>query len=145
MPARRSTRSSTAKRSEAYLDTSAFVAFADGSDSHHALFRRLFGDPPPLFTTPLVVAEGHGWFLKRYDIGKGLQFLSMIESMPLKIVPVGPEEQRAAAGLIRKFVDQDLTLTDAVGLHLMASRRTRICWSTDFHLGLTKVPLAIHA
>jgi hypothetical protein len=68
----------------------------------------------------------------------------MIESMPLKIVPIGPQEQRAAIELMRRFSGQDLTLTDAVGLHLMAARRTRICWSTDFQLGLTKVPLAIH-
>jgi predicted nucleic acid-binding protein len=125
------------------VDTSALIAFTDRSDSHHALFRRLFAEPPPLVTTPLVVAEGHGWFLKRYDPARGLQFLSMVETMPLKIVPVGLQEQRAAIALLRTYADQDLTLTDATGLHLMASRRIRICWSTDFHLGLTKVPLVI--
>ena len=145
MPARRSTKSSTAKRSNAYVDTSALIAFTDRSDSHHALFRRLFGDPPPLITTSLVVAEGHGWFLKRYDIAKALQFLSMVESMPLEIVPIGPVEQRAAIEIIRKFPDQDLTLTDATGLHLMSARRVRACWSTDFHLGLTNVPLVIYS
>ena len=143
MPAGKSTRLSTS-RNEAYVDTSALIAFADRSDSHHALFRRLFSDPPPLITTLLVMAEGHGWFLKRYDTSKGLQFLSMVETMPLKIVPVGIQERRAATALIRKYSDQDLTLTDATGLHLMASRRIRICWSTDFHLGLTKVPLVIY-
>ncbi len=144
MPARKSTKPSTATRNEAYVDTSAFIAFADRSDSYHALFRRLFSDPPRLITTPLVVAEGHGWFLKRYDTARGLQFLSMIEAIPVGIVSVGEREQQAASVLIRRYSDQDLTLTDAVGLHLMAVRRTRICWSTDFHLGLTKVPLVIH-
>jgi hypothetical protein len=91
------------------------------------------------------VAEGHGWFLKRYDIQKGLQFLSMVESMPLEIVPVGDGEQRAAVRIIRKYPDQDLTLTDATGLHLMAARRIRVCWSTDFHLGLTNIPPVIYA
>jgi predicted nucleic acid-binding protein len=143
MPARKSTTSSTGK-SEAYVDTSALIAFADRSDSHHALFRRLFSDPPALVTTLLVIAEGHGWFLKRYDIPKGFQFLSMVESMPLKIVVAGPEEHTAAARLMRRFPDQELTLVDAVGLHVMAARRIRICWSTDFHLGLTKVPLVIY-
>ena len=52
-----------AGRTEAYVDTSALIAFADRSDSHHALFRRLFADPPALATSALVVAEGHGWFL----------------------------------------------------------------------------------
>ena len=144
MLARKSTKSSTAKRSEAYVDTSALIAFADRSDSYHSLFRRLFSDPPPLVTTPLVVAEGHGWFLRRYDTAKGLQFLSMVETMPLHMAAVGEPEQRTAFALIRKYSDQEVTLTDAIGLHLMAVRRIRICWSTDYHLGLTKVPLVIH-
>ena len=133
-----------AKTAEAYVDTSALIAFADRSDSYHPLFRKLFADPPLLITTPLVVAEGHGWFLKRYDRTRGLHFLSMIEEMPLRISPVRSEEQNECVILLRKFSDQDLTLADAAGLCLMKSRRIRLCWSTDFHLSLTGVPLVIH-
>ena len=134
-----------AKRIEAYVDTSALIAFADQSDTYHLLFRRLFSNPPGLLTTTLVIAEGHGWFLRRYDRVKALQFLSMVDAMsPLKVASVGPREQRATTELIRRFSDQDLTLADATGLHLMAVRRIENCWSTDFHLGLTGVPLAIH-
>jgi|GEM_PF-282024 len=132
------------RRPRVYVDTSALIAFADRSDSHHSLFRRLFADPPPLVTTTLVIAEGHGWFLRRYDRGKALQFLAMVESMtPLSIVAVGPREQAAAVALLRRFADQDLTLADAVGLHLGRARRVTEIWSTDRHLGLTGVPLAI--
>lgn len=144
MPARKSTRSSTAARNSAYVDTSALIAFADRSDSYHPLFRRLFADPPPLVTTPLVITEGHGWFLKRYDQSRGLQFMSMVEAMPLEILTIGHSEQKKAAEILRRYSDQDLTLSDALGLHVMASRRIRMCWSTDYHLGLAKVPLAIH-
>src|SRR5204862_2359863 len=88
--ARASTKSSTAKSREAYVDTSALIAFTDRSDTHHPLFLRLFSDPGPLLTTPLVIAEGHAWFVRRYDPTRGLQFLSMVEEMaPLEIVPVG--------------------------------------------------------
>jgi predicted nucleic acid-binding protein len=133
-----------ATRAEAYVDTSALIAFADRSDSYHALFRRLFGDPPPLLTTTLVVAEGHAWFLRRYDRTRGLQFLAMVEAMsPLSVVAVGPDEQAAAVALLRRFSGQDLTLTDAVGLHLAVTRRVTSVWSTDFHLGLTGVPLVV--
>jgi predicted nucleic acid-binding protein len=135
-----------AKSPEAYVDTSAFIALVDRSDSHHTLFKRLFADPPPLVTTTLVVAEGHGWFLRRYDQGRALQFLAMIEQMrPLTVLPVGPNELRAATGIIRKYADQKLTIADAVGLYLLAKRRTKSCWSTDFHLGLSGVRLAIHS
>lgn len=131
--------------SEAYVDTSALIAFADRSDTYHDLFRRLFSDPPSLVTTTLVIAEGHGWFLRRYDRYRALQFLTMIEAMePLRVQRVGIEEQKSGFEILRKLSDQDLTLTDAVGLHLLSVRGLRVCWSTDFHLGLTGVPLVIH-
>lgn len=133
-----------AGKTKAYVDTSALIAFADRSDTHHALFRRLFSEPPALLTTTLVVAEGHAWFLRRYDRTRALQFLSMIEDMkPLEVAAVGATEQVAAGRLLRRFSDQDLTLTDAAGLHLMNRHKIRSCWSTDFHLGLTGVPLVI--
>lgn len=137
--------SSTATRNEAYVDTSALIALADRSDSYHALFRRLFSEPPPLITTALVIAEGHGWFLRRYDTTRGLQFLAMIEAMsPLRILSVGSRQQSAGAGVLRRYSDQPLTLVDAVGLALMTQRGVRSCWSTDRHLGISGVSLVIH-
>lgn len=134
-----------AGKTEAYADTSALIAFADRSDTHHPAFRRLFAEPPPLLSTTLVVAEGHAWFLRRYDRTRALQFLAMIEDMkPLTVAAVGPREQDAASDLLRRFSDQDLTMTDAVGLHIMKAQRIRICWSTDFHLSLMGVPLVIN-
>lgn len=130
---------------EAYVDTSAFIAFLDRSDTHHALFSRLFALPPKLLTTPLVIAEGHAWFLRRYDRTRALQFLSFIECLtPLEICPCGPEEQTAAAKMLRRFPDRDLTMADAAGLHLMRARRVSTCWSTDFHLGLEGAVLVVH-
>ncbi len=135
-----------AKKTESYADTSAFIAFADKSDTHHALFKRLFSEPSALVTTTMVVAEGHGWFLKRYDRTRALQFLAMIEEMSfLEVIPTGQRELTAAIVILRKFSDQDLTLVDATGLALMSARRIRSCWSTDFHLGLTGIPLIVHA
>lgn len=134
-----------APRADAYVDTSALVAFLDRSDSYHVLFRQLFSKPPRLLTTSLVVSEGHAWFLRRYDRNRGLQFLAMIEEMtPLKVDSVGNNEIQGAAAILRRFADQDLTLTDAVGLYTMEKLSVSSCWSTDFHLGLMGVQLVIH-
>ncbi len=130
---------------DAYVDTSALIAFADRSDTHHSTFRRLFADPPSLLTTTLVIAEGHAWFLRRYDRTRALQFLAMVEDMsPLSVAAVGPGEQQKAVQILRRFSDQDLTMADAVGLHVMRAQRVRVCWSTDFHLAITGVPLVIN-
>ena len=133
-------------RTEAYVDTSAFIAFADGSDTFHSLFRNLFNDPPQLCTTSLVIAEGHAWFLRRFDQSRALSFVALIEQMPmLKILSVGEKELDQAAHVLRRYSDQKLTLTDAVGLQTMSARKTKACWSTDFHLSITGVPLVIHS
>jgi predicted nucleic acid-binding protein len=129
---------------EAYVDTSAFVAFLDRSDTHHPLFRRLFSQPPPLITTPLVVGEGQAWFLRRYDRTRALQFVALIELLkPLQIAAVGPAELAGATQVLRRFADQDLTLTDALGLHLVRARGIGLCWSSDRHLGLTGAALVV--
>jgi hypothetical protein len=56
------------KSREAYVDTSAFIAFMDASDWHHPLFARLFADPPPLVTTPQN-PDDHDRDLLRHQAG----------------------------------------------------------------------------
>src|ERR1700691_5742142 len=82
VPASRLTRSSMARKTEAYVDTSGFIAFLDKSDSYHSLYRRLFSEPLALVTSALVIAEGHGWFLRRYDQYRAVQFLAFVEVLP---------------------------------------------------------------
>jgi predicted nucleic acid-binding protein len=137
-------RSSTAKRIECYADTSAFIAFLDRSDSYHPLFRRLFSAPPTLITSALVVAEGHGWFLRRYDRQRAIQFLAFLDTLAtLTIRGFDAFELASAGALVKKFADQNLTLADAHGLALMRELRIACCWSTDRHLSLDGLPLVI--
>ena len=135
-----------AKNNEVYIDTSAFISFLDKSDTYHPLFARLFSESKiNLITSPLVISEGHGWFLKRFDSKKALQFISFIESLSiLTILDIYKKELNSSFLLLRKFLDQNLTLTDALGLYLMKKRKIEICWSTDRHLTITGIPLIIH-
>jgi predicted nucleic acid-binding protein len=133
-----------ATKTEAYVDTSAFIAFLDRSDSYHPLFKRLFLNPPALVTSALVIAEGHGWFLRRYDRSRALQFLNFIRDLTvLAIERFDSEELTKTSRLAKKFSDQSLTLADAHGLAIMKERRISTCWSTDRHLGLTGAKLVI--
>ncbi|MGA2183554.1 MAG: PIN domain-containing protein [Bryobacteraceae bacterium] len=131
-----------ARRIEGYVDTSALIAFLDRSDSYHPVFRRLFAQPPALITSALVIAEGHGWFLRRYDQRRAVEFLSFIRDLAvLQVSPFGQDELPETTALVQRFSDQRLTLADAHGLAIMRQARVRVCWSTDRHLGLTGVPL----
>jgi hypothetical protein len=62
---------------------------------------------------------------------------------PLRIIPIGPDELTGGVKLLRQFSDQDLPLTDAIGLWTMDQHKLRVCWSTDHHLRLTGIPLVI--
>lgn len=133
-----------ARKTEAYVDTAGFLAFLDKSDSHHQDFRRLFGQPPPLVTSALVIAEGHGWFLRRYDRRRAVEFLNFIDSLSvLSIVACDADALARSGAVVRKYADQNLTLADAHGLSVMTSRRIKSCWSTDRHLTLAGAMLVV--
>lgn len=133
-----------AAKTESYVDTSAFIAFLDRSDSYHTRFGVLFSSPPPLITSSLVIAEGHGWFLRRYDRRKAIQFLAFVESLrPLTVHAFASPDVARVKEIVSKFADQDLTLADAHGLAIMRERRISSCWSTDRHLALNGARLAI--
>ncbi len=129
---------------EAYVDTSALIAFLDRSDSYHPLFRRLFSNPPRLIASSLVIAEGHGWFLRRYDQNRAIQFLNFIDDLSvLTIRSFSRDELAKTNQLVKRFADQSLTLADAHGLAIINELRISTCWSTDRHLALTGARLAI--
>lgn len=130
-----------AKKTERYVDTSAFIAFLDRS-GHHARSRRLFSEPPWLVTSTLVIAKGHGWFLRRYDQQRALQFLVFVDALTdLNIQPFDAAELAKASRILKKFADQRLTLADSHGLAIENERRIVNCWSTHRHLGLTGASL----
>lgn len=134
----------TSKSAEAYLDTSAFIAFLDRSDSYHSIFKRVFASPPPLVTSALVIAEAHGWFLRRYDVRRATEFLSFLEALPaLTVVAFDWGELTKQRPVLARFSDQNLTLADVHGLVIMRERKTAVCWSTDRHLALMGAELIV--
>jgi predicted nucleic acid-binding protein len=134
----------TVGRNACYVDTSAFIAFLDKSDRFRPLFRNLFLERPPLLTSALVIAEGHGWFLRKYNTRQAARFLAFVRELPrLSIQSFDSAALSHASAVAGKFVDQKLTLADARGIAIMKEHALKSCWSTDRHLGLTGVPLVI--
>jgi len=129
---------------EAHVDSGAFIAFFDKSDTWHARFASLFARTKALATTSLVIAETHGWFLRRFDSYRALEFITFIETLDiLTVIPADSELLAAATGVLRKFSDQQLTVVDACGLYLLKKNTKWKNWSTDRHLTLTGRKLVI--
>ncbi len=129
---------------EAYVDSGAFVAFFDKSDTWHARFAGLFARAKGLATTTLVIAETHGWFLRRFDSYRALEFMAFLESLNiLQVVAADADLISSATGILRKYSDQNLTLADACGLYLLKKNPRWKNWSTDRHLELTGRKLII--
>ena len=83
--------------------------------------------------------------LRRFDPTRALQFLAVIDELkPLRVLSLTSKDLSAATAILWRFHDQDLTLADAMGLHIMRKHGIAACWSTDFHLGLGGARLAIH-
>jgi hypothetical protein len=57
----------------------------------------------------VVVAEGHGWFLRRYDQQRAVQFWAFIGALPSLTIH-GFDEKVGA--IVRKFFGQNLTVAD---------------------------------
>lgn len=129
---------------EAYVDSGAFIAFFDKSDTWHARFAGLFARAKGLATTTLVIAETHGWFLRRFDSYRALEFMAFLESLNiLQVVAADADLISSATGILRKYSDQNLTLADACGLYLLKKNPRWKNWSTDRHLELTGRKLII--
>ena len=71
--------------------------------------------------------------------------ISLAELLRRSLRTVLPVDKSKRGCVLRQYSDQDLKLVDALGIHVMVSRSSQICWSTDFHLGLSGVPLVINS
>jgi len=65
-------------------------------------------------TSALVIAEAHGWFLRRYDARPATEFLSFLDVLPaITVVPFDGAELAKQRPVLSRFDDQNLTLADA--------------------------------
>ena len=121
-----------------FVDTGAFIAFLDRSDSLHEDVATLFTKPPRRWMTSLlVVGEAYGWFLHRMGEEAARTFRELLEELPgLTLVGVDPKHHAAVQRKLDDLRGCKLTYVDASSLVWMGARRTSTVWGTDHHLGL---------
>jgi len=85
-------------------------------------------------STNLVLAESHALIMRRIGREVAHSFLSSARAAPNQVVYSSRElEERAEEGWLRRFDDQDVSLTDAVSFAIMVERGIGEALTLDRH------------
>lgn len=123
---------------EIFIDTSAWIAVVDVSDQYHRVaagpYHRLFRSYGRLVTTDLVVSESHNLLRRTLSSTIALQWLVSILGSPRIDVVFGDRTllDKGRAWL-RRYPDQEFSLTDAVSFALMQDRSIHEAFAFDEH------------
>ena len=121
------------------LDTSALYALLRDEDAMcRQVFESLRGEPA-LVVSPHVVAELDHLFLSRYGVSAELQVLEELASGNYELPVLGAADLLACAGIVAKFRDHDIGVTDA-SLVVLANRygTDRICTLDRRHFSILR-------
>jgi len=121
-----------------FVDTSAWVAVVDSSDSHHPIatrtYKRLLKSPFTFVTTILVVAETQIWLRRRASPEAASTFLKNInESQRVEIIYPNARLEAEAKRILRQYADQDFSLTDAISFAFMYQNGLTEAFAYDRH------------
>lgn len=131
-----------------FIDTGAFCAFADRSDSCHVIAVRQFSailrERLQLITTNFIVDETYTWMRYRLGYRAAAEFLRRLrqseEKEPrLEITTIGRALEDEAMQMLEKFSDQDLSYTDATSLALIQEKKLKRAFTFDRHFHLLPI------
>jgi len=131
------------------LDSGALFALMSEGDQYHELaqtfFEILISERIPLYTTNAVILETYRLILHKLGIQKALDFLEQWLSDPtlMTIERMSVEDEENAREVVRKYSDQDISLTDAVNFAVMSRKGILKMFGFDNHcliLGFQRVP-----
>lgn len=125
-------------RAAVFVDSSAWVALLYRRDQAHARavrsWKGLRAAGRYLVTTNLVLAETHGFLLRRLSVAGALAFLEHQRVFGPGLVWADPDLTDAAVERwLRRFRDQAFSLTDAVSFEVMRREGIRESFTFDRH------------
>ena len=122
-------------------DTGPLYAAADPSDDHHERaqgdIRRLNSEGVGVTVAYPTLCECHSLVLYKLGAGAAQGWLGEIEGGSFLMNPT-PEDFREAAGLIREYRDQALSMFDAVTA-VVSRRLSMPVWTYDHHFDVVRV------
>ena len=126
---------------EVFVDSGAWIALSDTRDKYHEMaksqFRILAEEKISLVTTNLVIAEVYTIIRRTGGYDPAMRFLhSTRESVRLKVLSSDKELDDRAEEILRKYMDQDFSLVDAVSFAVMQEREIKEAFAFDRHFSI---------
>jgi predicted nucleic acid-binding protein len=133
---------------EVFVDAGAWIAVINQRDEYHAeaaaFYERLLREKRPLVTTNLVIAEAYAMIRRYTGSQPAIGFLDSIrQSSRLTKVYSDAALEAEAEKTLRRYADQDFSLTDAVSFVVMQQRGITEAFAFDDHFataGFVVVP-----
>jgi predicted nucleic acid-binding protein len=121
-----------------FLDSGAFIAFMDRSDTQHAALVDLFRAPPRRwFTSSAVIAETYGWFLHRLGEDRARLFRLLVPELPdLRVLDSDAPHRTLVDARLEILRGRGLSWVDASSLVWLGRHGIQTVWGTDHHLAL---------
>ena len=135
---------------EVFMDAGAWIALNDRGDKYYPVavdfYQRLLRERRPLVTTNLVIAEAYVAIRRAGGHRPAMLFLDSIrQSGRLLKLYSDARLEIAAEEFLRRYADQDFSLTDAVSFAVMQQRSIREAFAFDGHFataGFVVMPTA---
>lgn len=114
------------------LDTSALVSYFVASQPHHReVAAALEDEAPPLVVSPLVLAELDYLITARAGVAAEIAALTELASGAYEIAGFSADDLGASLGIVSRFADLGIGLTDASIVVLAERYRTRRILTLD--------------
>ncbi|MDQ2806346.1 MAG: PIN domain-containing protein [Chloroflexota bacterium] len=130
-----------------FVDSAAWLALTDSTDSYHAAARATYAQLEQQgslwITTNLVLAESHILILRRGDYAVAMSFLDFLRnSGNVQLIYSSLERELQAEIMLRKYKDQPFSYVDAVSFAVMQQRGIHTAFSFDNHFRVARFQLA---
>jgi predicted nucleic acid-binding protein len=131
-----------------FVDTSGWIALADKDDINHkraaSIYPSLLKTGEKLITSNLVIGETYILVLKELGHQAALHFLERLKASPrISKIYSSEDIEAEAEEILKKYIDQDFSYTDAVSFVMMQRQKIAKAFSFDKHFvtaGFIKIP-----